>query len=182
MLMPSKATVRSFWQVLVLLCLTGTAGAVDFKGIEIGRPLGLSKERAVFGTLDCNPVRLTAEEYKAYVQEMQYLVPGVRQICSGSTSVATIPADATVLLGTARRVLRLTFQFTGDEYRRVLKAMTTKWGEGIPEVRAEHDESVWWDFEDGATVSVHQLPSEDDEHVVGLVEYSVSVTTPDGDL
>jgi hypothetical protein len=113
---------------------------------------------------------------------MQYVVPGVRQVCSGSTSIATIPADATVLLGASRRVLRLTFQFTGDEYRRVLNAMTTKWGEGVPEVREEHDESVWWDFEDGATVSVHQVPSEDDEHVIGLVEYSVSVTTPDGDL
>jgi hypothetical protein len=182
MLMPNKATARLFWRMLALLCLTGTANAVDFKGIELGRPLGLSKERSVFGTLDCNPMRLTADEYQAYVQEMQYLIPGVRQVCSGSTSVATIPAAATVLLGTSRRVLRLTFQFTGDEYRRVLDAMTSKWGEGVAEEREEDDKSVWWDFEDGATVSVHQVPSEDDQHVIGLVEYSVSVTTPEGDL
>ena len=39
MVMPSKTTVRFSWRMLALLSLAGTAGAVDFKGIEIGKPI-----------------------------------------------------------------------------------------------------------------------------------------------
>jgi len=68
-------------------------------------------------------------------------------------------------------------------------AMTEKWGEGVEEVREEHDKSVWWDFDDGISVSVHLTPyaddasnSTDDILLVGLAEYSLPVTTPAGDL
>jgi hypothetical protein len=86
-------------------------------------------------------------------------------------------------------VLRLTIQFAGEDYSQVLTAMTEKWGEGVEEVREEHDKSVWWDFDDGISVSVHLTPyaddasnSTDDILLVGLAEYSLPVTTPAGDL
>jgi hypothetical protein len=160
--------------------------AVDFKGIDIGQPLWIGDERSVFGVLDCNPMGLEVEQYERYLLELQSIMPGVRKICYASTSIATIPADATVLLGTSRRVLRLTLQFAGNEYPRVVEAMTSKWGDGIAEVRDEFDKSIWWDFEDGTTVSAHQVPPESatnpDKRPVGLVEYSVPVVTPESDL
>ena len=170
----------------MLLALASPALAVDFKGVEIGEPLWRATEKSVFGTLDCNPEDLGPEEYERYMLEMQSVVPGVRKVCAATTSIATIPADATVLLGPSRRVLRLTFQFPGEHYARVVGAMQSKWGEGVIEVRDEVDQSIWWDFEGGMTVSAHQVPAAVSDPAarlsVGLVEYSLPVETPESDL
>ena len=178
-----------FCRAAVLLLLAGASGlayAVDFKGVVLGKTLWASTERIVFGVLDCNPLKLSDEDYPGYILEMQALVPGVQKVCVATTSIATVPADVTVLLGISRRVLRLTFQFDGQHYPLVLKAMSDKWGEGLHEVRGEADESMWWDFSDGSSVSVHHTPAEDDGRdgveYIGLAEYALSVTTPAGDL
>ena len=174
--------------LLVTFFLSSTVGAVDFKGIELGEPLWLTEERSVFGTLDCNPMQLDPAEYQSYVQEMQQIIPGARTVCTGNTSIAAVPAYATVVLGTSRRVLRLTFQFAGEDYSHVLSAMTSKWGQGVVEDLEEHGESVWWDFADGSSISVHQMPGNesanaaDEPLLIGLVEYSLPVTTPERDL
>jgi hypothetical protein len=178
-----------FCRAALLLLLAGASSlayAVDFKGIELGKTLWASTERIVFGGLDCNPLKLGDEDYQNYVIEMQALVPGVQQVCVATTTIATVPADVTVLLGLSRRVLRLTFQFEEKNYPLVLKAMSEKWGEGVHEVRGEADESMWWDFSDGTTVAVHHTPVETEglDGVVyeGLAEYALSDTTPAGDL
>lgn len=173
---------------LATLFLSGAAAAVDFKGIEMGQTLWGTEELSVFGVLDCNPMQLDPDEYQSYIQELQQVIPGGRKVCTGATSIATIPADATVVLGAARRVLRMTFQFAAENYAQVLNAMTEKWGEGLVEVHAEDDESVWWEFDDGASISVHHTPlanqssSGDNPASIGLVEYSLAVATPAGDL
>jgi hypothetical protein len=174
--------------LLITLLFSGGAWAVDFKGIELGDPLWVTEEHSVFGTLDCNPMQLDPDAYQGYLQELQQVVPGARKVCTGATSIAAIPADATVVLGASHRVLRLTFQFAAEDYSQVLTAMMEKWGEGVEEVRDENDKSVWWDFDDGISVSVHLTPyadasnSTDDNLLVGLAEYSLPVTTPSGDL
>ena len=187
----SKRRPRPGSQLLLLLVAlfpAAGASAVDFKGIELGVPLWLTEERSVFGALDCNPMQLEQGAYQDYLLELQQVVPGVRKVCTGSTSIAAVPADVTVLLGTSRTVLRLTFQFAGEDYLQVLTAMTNKWGEGIEEVREEHDKSVWWDFADGTSVSVHLVPNvnasspEDGDLAIGLAEYSLPETTAAGDL
>ena len=178
-----------FCRAAVLLLLAGASSlayAVDFKGVELGNTLWASTERIVFGDLDCNPLQLSEQDYQDYVLEMQALVPGVQQVCVANTSIATVPADVTVLLGKSRRVLRLTFQFAGQSYPLVLRAMSEKWGEGIHEVRGEADESMWWDFGDGSTVSIHHAPVQEAPEsavaAVGLVEYALSNTAPADDL
>ena len=172
--------------LLLLASASGLAYAVDFKGIELGGTLWASTEKIVFGGLDCNPLKLSEEDYPDYILEMQALVPGVQKVCVATTSIATAPADVTVLLGLSRRVLRLTFQFEGQHYPLVLKAMSDKWGEGLHEVRGEADESMWWDFSDGSSVSVHHTPAEDDGRdgveYIGLAEYALSNTAPADDL
>jgi hypothetical protein len=171
-----------------VIIMSSEAKALDFKGIELGEPLWISEERSIFGTLDCNPMQMEPNEYQFYLQEMQAIVPGVRKVCVANTSIATVPADVTVLLGPSRQVLRLTFQFAGENYSRVTEAMTSKWGEGVPEVRDQFDESVWWVFADGTSISVHQVPGDDDATYVenassfGLAEYALPATTPAGDL
>lgn len=168
------------------LLAAGHAFGVEFKGVELGQPLWLSEERAVFGQLDCNPMQMSPDEYREFVEELKVTMPDVRKVCAGSTSIATVPADVTVLLGPSRRVLKLTFQFAGADYSRVVEAMTAKWGTGIAEVRDVNDESVWWDFDDGAMVSVHVTPGAADATdavpIVALAEYSVAVLTPTTDL
>lgn len=174
--------------LLAALFLSGGAWAVDFKGVKLGDPLFPYKERSVFGTLDCNPMQLDPDAYQGYLQELRQVIPGTRKVCTGATSIAAVPAEATVVLGELRRVLRLTFQFAAEDYSQVLTAMMEKWGEGVEEVRDENDKSVWWDFDDGISVSVHLTPyadasnSTDDNLLVGLAEYSLPVTTPSGDL
>ena len=171
--------------LIALTAVSGLAHAVDFKGIELGETLWLNEEKDVFGTLDCNPLQLSETEYQDYMMEMQAVVPGAQQVCVATTSIATVPSDVTVVLGLSRRVLRLTFQFAGTNYPVVLRAMADKWGDGIHEVRGEQDESMWWDFSDGSSVSVHRSPTEDSRsHMssVGLVEYMLSATTPTQDL
>jgi hypothetical protein len=171
-----------------VIILSSEAKALDFKGVELGAPLWASAERSVFGTLDCNPMEMDSSEYQTYLQEMQSVVPGVRQVCVANTSIATVPADVTVVFGAYRRVLRLTFQFAGENYPRVTEAMTSKWGDGVVEVRDQFDESAWWVFNDGTSISVHQLPDDDNTTAVddsssfGLVEYALPETTPEGDL
>ena len=173
---------------LILLILMFVAAekalAVDFKGVEIGKQLMLSVERSAFGRLDCNPMELTATEYAAFVADLQATMPGVRKVCVASTSIATVPADVTVLLGPARRVLRLTFQFDSDRYQHVVDAMTHKFGEGVMETRDVNDESIWWDFEGGNVVSVHRLPVEDADsnEFVAMAEYAVPASAPSEDL
>ena len=168
--------------------MSSEAKALDFKGIKLGSHLMVAAERSAFGTLDCNPMQMETNEYQIYLQEMQSVVPGVRKVCVANTSIATVPADVTVVFGSYRRVLRLTFQFAGENYSRVTEAMTSKWGEGVVEVRDQFDESVWWVFDDGSSISVHQIPGDDDTTVVedsssfGLVEYALPTTTPAGDL
>ncbi len=168
--------------------LSGAAPAVDFKGIRIGQTLGMAEDRAVFETLDCNPMQMSPEEHQIYLREMQRVMPGVRAVCAGVTSIATVPAEVTVLLGSYRRVLRMTFQFRSEDYPQVLDAMTVKWGEGVAEVYDEYDKSVWWYFDDGISVSVHQIPVDADPDsaenpiLIGLVEYSLPAVSPDGDL
>jgi hypothetical protein len=130
--------------LLVTLFLSGGAWAVDFKGIELGTYLNFVHESRVFGTLDCNPMQLDRDAYQGYLEELQQVIPSAREVCTGSTSIAAIPAEATVVFGAFRRVLRLTFQFAGEDYSQVLTAMMEKWGEGVEEVRDEHDKSVWW--------------------------------------
>jgi hypothetical protein len=173
----------------LLLLLAGAPSltyALDFKGVVLGKTLWASTERIVFGVLDCNPLKLSEEDYPNYILEMQALVPGVQKVCVATTSIATVPADVTVLLGKSRQVLRLTFQFEGQHYPLVLKAMSDKWGEGLHEVRGEVDESMWWDFSDGSTVSIHHAPMQEAPEsavsAVGLVEYALSDTTPADDL
>lgn len=172
----------------VTLLWSASAGAVDFKGVELGQTLWASAERSVFGKLDCNPLGLDPDDYQAYIREMRAIFPGAQRVCSATTSIATVPSDVTVVLGPSRRVLRMTFQFDGEHYKRVVDAMTAKWGEGLVDTRDMNDESVWWDFEDGSSVSVHQTPgaweySDNTETVtVGLAEYSLPVATPAGDL
>jgi hypothetical protein len=64
--------------------------------------------------------------------------------------------------------------------------MSDKWGEGLHEVRGEADESMWWDFSDGSSVSVHHTPAQEAPEsavsAVGLVEYALFDTTPADDL
>ena len=174
--------------LLVSLFLSGGAWAVDFKGIELGTYLNFVHESRVFGTLDCNPMQLDRDAYQGYLEELKQVIPSAREVCTGSTSIAAIPAEATVVFGSFRRVLRLTFQFAGEAYSQVLTAMMEKWGEGVEEVRDEHDKSVWWDFDDGISVSVHLTPyadasnSTNDIVLVGLAEYSLPFTTPARDL
>ncbi len=182
--------VRTFFcGAAVLLLLAGASGlahAVDFKGVVLGKPLWPPTQKVAFGVLDCNPLQLSEQDYQDYVLEMQALVPGVQQVCVATTSIATVPADVTVLFGLSRRVLRLTFQFEGQHYPLVLRAMSEKWGEGVHDVRGEADESMWWDFSDGSSVSVHHTPAEDEGRdgveYIGLAEYALPVTTPAGDL
>jgi hypothetical protein len=172
--------------LILLTSMPVLAQAVDFKGIKLGDRLGVLQERDIFGALDCNPMQLSADDYQNYLLDMQSLVPGAQKVCVATASIATVPADVTVVLGMSRRVLRLTFQFAGSDYPRVLQAMGEKWGEGIHEVRGEADESVWWDFSDGSTISVHQSPAEDspqhDVTTVGLAEYMLATTAPANDL
>ncbi len=165
------------------------ASALDFKGITLGKSLLINTERQVFGGLDCNPMGLESPEYAVLVADMQAVVPGARQICVASTSIAAVPADVTVVLGSARRVLRLSFQFAGSEYPQISRAMEGKWGPGIADVRGEHDRSLWWEFEDGAVVSLHEYPNQESQSSgqeaaagVGLAEYSLPTLTPTGDL
>ena len=170
-----------------MMFVTAEAMALDFKGIKLGEQLWTSEERSVFGTLDCNPMDLGADEYRDYVQEMQPIVPGVRKVCVATTSIATVPADVTVVLGSSRRVLRMTFQFAVESYTQIIQAMTEKWGEGDAEVRDQFDESVWWLFSDGTSISVHRMPINDATNVdrfslIGLVEYALPAITPVGDL
>jgi len=174
--------------LLAALFLSGGAWAVDFKGVKLGDPLFIWVEQSVFGTLDCNPMQLDPDAYQGYLQELRQVIPGARKVCTGATSIAAIPADATVVLGASRRVLRLTFQFAAEDYSQVLTAMMEKWGAGVEEVRDENDKSVWWDFDDGISVSVHLTPyadasnSTNDIVLVGLAEYSLPFTTPARDL
>jgi hypothetical protein len=166
-----------------ILLVTTEAAAVDFKGIEIGEPMRRVDESAVFGQLECNPLQMNSDEDSQYVQDLQTNTPGVRQMCVASTSIATIPAEVTVLLGSSRRVLRLTFQFSGQEYPHILRAMTEKWGEAVREVYDNADESVWWVFNDGRSISVHRVRgTASASAVVGVVEYAMPTTTPAGDL
>lgn len=174
--------------ILFALSCPLRAFGLDFKGVELGNTLWASQERAVFGELDCNPFDFAPGEYQGYVLDLQTAVPGARRVCVATTSIATVPAEVTIILGPARRVMRLTFQFDGQEYDRVVEAMKAKWGEGLVDSRDEFDESVWWDFEDGSSVSVHQTPGDagsgviDVDNLVGLAEYSLAVATPAGDL
>ncbi len=174
--------------LIVVMIMSTEARALEFKGIELGKQLWTSVGRSVFGELDCNPMQLGADEYEVYLQELQFAVPGVRKECVASISIATVPADVTVALGSSRRVLRLTFQFAGEDYTQVMDAMSSKWGEGEAEVRDQFDESVWWIFDDGMSISVHQVPGTDDaNHVedfapIGLAVYSLPPVTPEGDL
>jgi hypothetical protein len=186
---PTLLTSAPALLVLVaMLFLSSGASALDFKGIKLGETLWLIDEKSVFGTLDCNPMQMSTDDYKNYLREMQAIVPGVREICAAAASIANIPADVTVLLGPFRRVLRLTFQFAGEDYADVIDAMTQKWGEGLVEVRDQYDESVWWDFDDGTSVSVHQTldsngnTSGDNLSLIGLAEYALPTATPAGDL
>lgn len=159
-----------------------SAFAVDFKGVELGKPLMIYTERSAFGTLDCNPMQMSPEEYEAFLFETRAMLPGARKVCVASTSIATVPADATVVLGPARQVLRVTFQFAGEHYSLVVGAMTEKWGEGVAEVRDENDESIWWEFEEGMSVSVHKMPADDRPAIIGYAEYALPVNSPAGDL
>jgi hypothetical protein len=174
--------------LIVMMLMLTEARALEFKGIELGERLWISKGISVFGELDCNPMQLGADEYEVYLQELQFAMPGVRKMCVATTSIATVPADVTVALGSSRRVLRLTFQFAGEDYTQVIDAMSSKWGEGEAEVRGQFDESVWWIFDDGTSISVHQMPGTDDaNHVedfapIGVAEYSLPPVTPEGDL
>lgn len=182
------------WRGARLLALFATlylpagAGAVDFKGIELGNPLSMTEERAIFGPLDCNPMQLDPNEYQNYLLELQHVVPGARKVCTGSTSIAAVQSSVTIVLGPSRRVLRLTFQFPGEDYPQVVTAMTNKWGEGDEEIRDEHDESVWWFFDDEASVSVHLMPGAEASYpadagtAIGLAEYSLPITTAAEDL
>jgi hypothetical protein len=171
------------------LSVAPATSALDFKGVTLGKPLLIIAERQVFGGLDCNPMGLEAADYAVLVADTQAVVPGARQICVASTSIAAVPADVTVVLGAARRVLRLSFQFAGDHYPQISRAMEAKWGTGIADVRGEHDRSMWWEFEDGAVVSLHEYPDQatqssgvDAAAGVGLAEYSLPSLTPTGDL
>ena len=182
-----SGTLKPLFFAAVII-MSSEAMALDFKGIELGQPLWMSEERSVFGTLDCNPMQMEPNEYQVYLQEMQSDVPSVRKVCVANTSIATVPADVTVVLGPSRRVLRLTFEFAGENYSQVAEAMTSKWGKGVVEVRDRFDESVWWVFDDGTSISVHQMPGDDDTTDVkdsssfGLAEYALPATTPAGDL
>jgi hypothetical protein len=174
--------------LIFVILMSREARGLEFKGIELGKQLWTSEERLVFGELDCNPMQLGADEYEVYLQELQFAMPGVRKVCVATTSIATVPADVTVAFGSYRRVLRLTFQFAGEDYTQVIDAMSSKWGEGEAEVRSQFDESVWWIFDDGTSISVHQMPGADDaNHVedfapIGVAEYSLPPVTPEGDL
>jgi hypothetical protein len=174
--------------LIVVMIMSTEARALEFKGIELGKQLWNSVGTSVFGKLDCNPMQLGADEYAAYLQELQFDVPGVRKVCVATTSIATVPADVTVALGSSQRVLRLTFQFAGENYTQVIDAVSSKWGEGEAEVRDQFDVSVWWIFDDGTSISVHQMPGADDaNHVedfapIGVAVYSLPPVTPEGDL
>jgi hypothetical protein len=174
--------------LIVVMIMSTETRALEFKGIELGKPLWPSVGKSVFGELDCNPMQLSDDEYEVYLQELQFDLPGARTVCVATTSIATVPADVTVALGSSRRVLRLTFQFAGEDYTQVIDAMSSKWGEGEVEVRGQFDESVWWIFDDGTSISVHQMPGTDDaNHVedfapIGVAEYSLPPVTPEGDL
>jgi hypothetical protein len=174
--------------LMVVMIMSTEARALDFKGIELGKRLWASEEKTVFGEMDCNPMQLNADEYEVYLLELQFAVPGVHKECVATISIATVPADVTVALDYYRRVLRLTFQFASDDYTQVLDAMSSKWGEGEVEVRNQFDESVWWIFDDGTSISVHQMPGTDDANHVenfapsGVAVYSLAPVTPEGDL
>lgn len=162
------------------LLVSGNALAIDFKGIMLGQPLQFVQERSVFGTLDCNPNQMSPEEYQGYVQDLQEIFPGVRRVCLGETSIATVPANVTILLGASRRVLHMTFQFDGEHYSQVTDAISEKWGDGTEDTSDEDEPSVWWVFDDGTSISVHRAGSH--PSTVGLVEYTLQDTTPSGDL
>jgi hypothetical protein len=174
--------------LIFVIFMSREARGLEFKGIELGKHMRTSEELSVFGVLDCNPMQLGADEYEVYLQELQFAVPGVRKVCVATTSIATVPADVTVAFGLYRRVLRLTFQFAGQDYAQVADALSSKWGEGQAEVRDQFDESVWWIFDDGTSISVHQVPGTDDaNHVedfasIGVAEYALPSVTPEGDL
>jgi hypothetical protein len=183
-----KITPLTALAFVVVLFVTGYAEATEFKGITLGETLRKFDESSVFGSLDCNPMRMDPGDYHQYVQEMQPIVVGVRQVCMASTSIATVPADVTVLLGSARRVLRMTFEFAGEDHEQVLAAMVEKWGEGVEEIYDNADEVVWWVFGDGSSISVHKLranvsnAASGDAAIAGLVEFALPETTPAGDL
>lgn len=174
--------------VALAALLSGDALAADFKGIELGQPLRLTQEKFVFGTLDCNPNQLSPDQYQGFVQELQAVVPGVRRVCTGSTSIAAVAADVTVLLGASRRVLRMTFAFDGRHFSQVQDAISQKWGDGIEDSPDEPDSVVWWVFDDGTSISIHRTLSGtaadpgSGAALVGLVEYTLQDTTPAGDL
>lgn len=182
--------MRDVLKLLVVLALlvTGDALAADFKGIELGQPLRLTQEKFVFGTLDCNPNQMSPDDYQAFVQELQAVVPGVRRVCVGSTSIAAVAADVTVLLGASRRVLRMTFAFDGQHYSQVTDAISQKWGDGMESAPEEAEPSLWWVFDDGTSISMHRTspgaaPDPGSAAAqVGLVEYTLQETTPAGDL
>jgi len=182
-----SGTLKPLFFAAVII-MSSEAKALDFKGIELGKHLIISAERSVFGTLDCNPMQMETNEYQLYLQEMRFVMRGVQEICVANTSIATVPADVTVVFGSYRRVLRLTFQFAGENYSQVTEAMTSKWGAGVVEVRDQFDASVWWVFNDGTSISVHQIPADDnttvveDSSSVGLAVYALPATTPAGDL
>jgi len=174
--------------VSVLLLVSGNAAATEFKGIKLGETLRKFDESSVFGSLDCNPMNMVPDDYSQYVQEMQSVVVGVRQVCTASTSIAAVPADVTVLLGSSRRVLRMTFEFSGVDHAQVLAAIIEKWGEGVEEVYDNSDQVVWWIFDDGSSISVHHLRSSGSDTkngnsaIVGVVEFALPDTTPASDL
>lgn len=174
--------------LIAVMIMSTESRALEFKGIELGKRLWTTEEISIFGELDCNPMQMDPDEYEVYLQDLQFVVPGVRQLCVATTSIATVPADVTVALGAARQVLRLTFQFAGENYTQVIDAMSSKWGEGEAEVRDQFDESVWWIFDDGTSISVHQMPGSDDASQIedfapiGVAEYSLPPVTPEGDL
>jgi hypothetical protein len=174
--------------LIVMMIMSTDARALEFKGIELGKYLWTSEKLSVFGELDCNPMQLGADEYAVYLQELQFAVPGAREECVGTISIATVPADVAVALDAYRRVLRLTFQFAGEDYTQVIDAMSSKWGEGEVEVRNQFDESVWLIFDDGTSISVHQMPGTDDaNHIedfapIGVAVYALPPVTPEGDL
>jgi hypothetical protein len=182
-----SGTLKPLFFAAVII-MSAEAKALDFKGIKLGSHLMVAAERSAFGTLDCNPMQMETNEYQIYLQEMRSIMPDVQEICVANTSIATVPADVTVVFGSYRRVLRLTFQFAGENYSLVTEAMTSKWGEGVMEVRDQFDESAWWVFDDGTSISVHQIPADDDTTVVedsssvGLAVYALPATTPAGDL
>ena len=69
---PSRHCCSRLFLPLAILFLSGTAWGIDFKGIELGKPLRITEELSVFGRLDCNPMQMDPEEHKSYLQELQH--------------------------------------------------------------------------------------------------------------